>query len=122
MWSIKKSVLLNACSAAINFIPDEFMCFLGGNKKTKTIDEIIFMPTENSEHSASVNELNIPFDDTILGSLHSHPFSSNKPSKEDKRFFRKYSVNAILGYPYSIETIGFYNEKGEEIKITLLEG
>jgi len=122
MWAIKKSVLLNACSAATNFTPDEFMCFLGGDKKTKTINEIVFVPTENSEHSASVNELNIPFDDTILGSLHSHPFSSNKPSKEDKKFFRKYFINAILGYPYTMETIGFYNEKGEEIKIILLEG
>ncbi|MFA5931217.1 MAG: Mov34/MPN/PAD-1 family protein [archaeon] len=121
MWKIKKSVLINAISASNNFMPDEFMCFLGGNKKEELIHEIVFLPTHNNETSASINEYTIPFDDSIVGTLHSHPNGSSSPSTTDKKFFRKYSLNAILGYPFFIENISFYNEKGENTQISLIE-
>lgn len=121
MWKIKKSVLINAISAANNFLPDEFMCFLGGERKNELVYEIVFLPTENNEHSASINEYTIPFDDSIIGTLHSHPGSSSNPSTADKKFFRKYLINAILGYPFDINNISFYNEKGEKIPITIIE-
>ena len=121
MWKIKKSVLLNAITASTNFMPDEFMCFLGGNPKEETIYEIIFLPTHNNENSASINEYTIPFDDSIVGTLHSHPKSNSSPSLADKKFFRKYLLNAILGYPFFIENASFYNEKGENTKIQIIE-
>ena len=120
MWKIKKSVLINACSASSNYLPQEFMCFLGGNKKAELIEEIVFLPTRNSEDSASINEYSIPFDDTIVGTLHSHPSSSNNPSEADKRFFRRYSINIILKEPYFPENSAFYNEKGQRISVEII--
>ena len=119
MWKIKKTLIEDACMAAQNSLPNEFMCFLGGNKKNQTIIEVIFFPTQTSEDSASVNELNIPFDETIVGSLHSHPFSTARPSQQDKKFFTKYEINLILGYPFKVENTASYNKKGEKINTEL---
>ena len=120
MWKVKRTLLEDACLAARNFYPKEFLCFLGGDKKKEIIEEVIFLPTESSENTASVNELNIPFDDTIVGSLHSHPSGANSPSRQDKKFFLKYQVNLILGYPYTPENVAFFNKNGERTKVVLL--
>jgi len=122
MWKIKQSVLLNAILAANNFLPEEFVCLLGGDKKKNEVSEIVFVPSETSEDSASINTLSIPFDETIVGSLHSHPFTSGTASEEDKRFFGKYSLNIILGHPYTIENAQFFDEKGNRTQILILEG
>jgi len=122
MWKIKKSLLLNAIIAANNFLPTEFVCLLGGEKKTQEITEIIFVPSETSEDAASINVLSIPLDESILGSLHSHPYSAGTPSEEDKIFFSKYSLNIILGYPYLIENALFFDEKGRRIPVLVQEG
>jgi proteasome lid subunit RPN8/RPN11 len=120
MWKIKKTLIEDACNAAKNYYPKEFMCFLGGEKKTQTIKEIVLMPTENTEESASINENVIPFDETIIGTIHSHPGTSNKPSQEDKKFFKKYLINAIICKPFETTNTAFYSEKGKEIKAIII--
>ncbi|MFA6064758.1 MAG: Mov34/MPN/PAD-1 family protein [archaeon] len=122
MWKIKKSVLLNAILAANNYLPEEFVCLLGGNKKSQEITEIVFVPSETSEDAASINTLSIPFDETILGSLHSHPYSSGQASTADKTFFSKYPINAILGHPYTLENVIFFDEKGKAVQVLIVEG
>ena len=122
MWTIKESVLINAITAANNYLPAEFVCLLGGDKKNKIITEIVFVPSQTSEDAATINTYSIPFDDSILGSLHSHPFSSNGPSSEDKRFFAKYSLNIILGYPFNKEKARFFDEHGKKTQILITEG
>ncbi len=116
MWRIKKTLLEDLCVSAEGFLPEEFICFLGGNKKTKIISEIVFLPAQTSEDSAAVFENNIPFDETIVGTVHSHPFSTNTPSEEDKRLFFKYSINIILGYPYTIQNMAFLDHKSKKIR------
>ena len=120
MWKVKRTLLEDAGQAARNFYPKEFMCFLGGDKKKEIIEEIVFLPTENSQNSASVNEQSIPFDETIIGSLHSHPSGNNLPSRQDKKFFLKYQINAIMSYPYTPEGVAFYDKNGEKITVLLL--
>jgi len=117
MWKIKKSLLEDLCSTAKNYLPDEFMCFLSGDKKKETITEIVLLPNYSSSTAVMINELNIPLDDTIIGTMHSHPNSSNHASSADKKMFKKYKLNLILGYPFVIENIGFYDEKANPITI-----
>jgi proteasome lid subunit RPN8/RPN11 len=120
MWTLKKSLLEDLCSTAENYLPDEFMCFLAGDQKKEIITEIVLLPNYSSSTAVMINELNIPLDDTIIGTMHSHPNGSNHASGADKKMFRKYKLNLILGYPYTIENIAFYDEKANLIKITLL--
>jgi proteasome lid subunit RPN8/RPN11 len=119
MWKLKKTLIEDICAAAQKSLPNEFMCFLGGNKNEQIITEVVFLPTQTSKDAASVNELSIPFDETIVGSAHTHPFSTNSPSKQDKRFFAKYEINIIIGYPFIAQNAGFYNRKGERISVEL---
>jgi len=119
MWRIKKNLLLDAIHSAERYLPAEYICFLGGNRKKELVLEIIFLPSNTSETSASIDEYSIPIDETILGSLHSHPFSTNCPSRQDKKFFLKYPLNLVLGFPYSIENIGFYDQNGERINVLI---
>jgi len=120
MWQAKKSLIEDACKAAENYYPDEFLCFFGGNKEKEIITEIVMLPSYNSEESASISEAVLPIDDTIIGCFHSHPNGNNKPSQEDKKFFKKYFINAIASSPFNAENTAFYSQKGEKITIKLV--
>ena len=121
MWKIKKAVLLSAVEASWNFLPDEFMCFLSGDKKTQTINEIVFLPSSSSADAVSINDWIIPFDESILGSFHSHPNGIPFPSSADKRFFARFSLNAILGSPFAVENIRFFDYHGKRIEVSLID-
>jgi len=119
MWQIKKNLIEDACKAAQNYYPDEFMCFLGGNGKMEVVEEIVLLPNTSGQDFATINESVIPLDESIVGSLHSHPDSSGRPSSEDKRFFRRHKINIIIGYPFVIEKAKFYDSKSEPIIVEL---
>lgn len=120
MWKIRKELLKEILIAAKNSHPKEFLCFLGGNKKNENVEEFVFIPNETNNHSASVYENSTPFDETIVGTVHSHPNSTNRPSGADKKMFQKYKINLILGYPFEFEQIGAYDEKSVQIPIELI--
>ena len=119
MWRIKRSLIEDACAAAKGYYPDEFMCFLGGDGKKKAVEEIVLLPNTSGENFATINDSVIPVDDSIVGSLHSHPDSSGNASREDLRFFRRYRINVILGYPFVPENARFYSQRGERIAVDL---
>jgi proteasome lid subunit RPN8/RPN11 len=119
MWKIKKSLLEDLCKSAQMYYPDEFLCFFGGDAKNTKITEIVFMPTQTDETSASIMESNIPFDPTILGSVHSHPDSTGTPSDADKKFFSKYKINAIMGFPFIVENIRFYDSMSKRAQVLI---
>jgi len=120
-WKVKKSLLEDLCAAAQNYYPDEFMCFLGGEAKGKTITEIVFLPNTSGKNFASISEATIPIDDTIIGSFHSHPHGSPFPSKQDKKFFQRYKINAVLGFPFNLKNMNFFGGDGEKQAIKLIE-
>ncbi len=121
MWKISLSTIKDACAAAKNYYPDEFMCFLGGNEKKNIINEIVLVPTTNGEEFSSVWEGVIPIDKSILGSLHSHPGSSARPSEEDKKFFQKYSINVIIGGRFEQNDCRFYDNRANPLKIEITD-
>jgi len=113
MWKIKKQLLEEICNAAKNYYPNEFMCFLFGNKET--IEEIVLLPNTSGKDFAQISPTVIPIDEQILGSLHSHPNGSARPSEADKQFFRRHKINAIIDGSYLPERVNFFNSKGEQI-------
>lgn len=60
----------------------------------------------------------LPFDLTLIGTLHSHPSGNLSPSVGDlHNFFGK--VMVIIGPPYETENIAAFNKKGEKITVNL---
>jgi proteasome lid subunit RPN8/RPN11 len=121
MWTIKKSVLEDLIQASKNYLPDEFLCFLAGNKKAKSISEIILIPTQNGKTFSSINLYNMPIDNDLVGSVHSHPNGFTLPSKADKLFFKRFKINIIIGLNNIRTIISFYDENSQEIKVNILE-
>lgn len=117
MWKMKQNLFLELLFAAKRKYPKEFLCFLGGNSKNKTITEFIFIPNEANENSTYFLEHTIPFDETIIGTIHSHPTNNTNPSKEDKKVFQKYQINIILSFPFQKENYKVYNQKAEQIQL-----
>jgi proteasome lid subunit RPN8/RPN11 len=117
MWTIKKTLLEDLIESSMKYQPNEFMCFLGGDKKKEIVEEIVFLPNESGETFASIQVNAIPFDDSIIGSFHSHPGNSSRASTADKKFFKKYEINIIFAI-YSRE-ISFYNSEGKEIQVRI---
>jgi proteasome lid subunit RPN8/RPN11 len=120
LWKIKKSLLEDLIEASNKYYPDEFMCFLSGNKKTQEVKEIVFLPTTNGKNFASINTNIIPFDPEIIGSVHSHPNGVASPSTADKTFFRNYKLNIIIGTGNETKT-AFFNNQGHPEKIEILD-
>ena len=118
MWKIKKTLLEDLFESSRRYYPDEFMCFLSGNKKKQISDEVVFLPNTSGKTFASISESTIPLDDTILGSVHSHPTGRAMPSTADKHFFLKYDLNLIISL--SENKVGFFDSNGNAITVELI--
>lgn len=104
--------ILHVCR---NTHPKEFAGFL---RETKgTITEILLAPgTLFGKGSSVVNRWMLPIDSSICGTVHSHPSSVTAPSLNDLRFFSIFGkYHAIVGFPYTEQTIQFFNRKGEKL-------
>mgnify|MGYP003974405827 CR=1 FL=1 len=120
MWKIKRNLIEDAFEAANNFLPKEFMCFLSGDNKTQKIKEIVILPTYNGETFSSVDMNTMPLDETIIGSLHSHPNGFAVPSTADKNFFKRFKINLILGVGIQ-KNVRFFDNTAKEILIEIID-
>ncbi len=104
--------LLHACRSTH---PNEFASFL--REKKDVITEIILAPgTLFGRGGSVVNQWMLPIDSSICGTAHSHPSSNITPSPADLHFFSIYGkYHAIIGFPYTEQTIHFYSRKGERL-------
>jgi proteasome lid subunit RPN8/RPN11 len=112
--SIKQSVVDNIIDFAKANYPHEFIAILSGQAKDEklTINSLIYQPYNSSEKSSWVR-INIPSMSNVIGSVHSHPSSSLKPSNADLQFFNKNGVvHMIIGYPYRPQDIACYDSSG----------
>jgi len=119
MWKIKKGLLETLLESSQRYYPDEFMCFLGGKRKEKLLDEIVMLPTINGKNFASFQQNLVPIDDSIIGTFHSHPTGPANPSSADKKLFQKYEVNFILSL--SGQVFRAFDRNGKELLVELIE-
>ena len=62
----------------------------------------------------------MPIDYTIIGTVHSHPSPSARPSDADLQLFRKHGkVHIISSLPFSVNSWKGYDQKGKEIDIKI---
>lgn len=66
---------------------------------------------------SSFNLSMLPFDESILATIHSHPSGSLKPSIQDLNSFVG-RVIAIIAYPYiSLSSVAAYDKNGSRIRV-----
>lgn len=116
---IRRAALEFILEAGRNLYPKEFAGLLRGDKNT--IKEVLFLPdTKLRFDSASINLNMLPLDLKVIGSIHSHPGHSNRPSRADLEFFSKLGiVHGIVCQPYNFESLRFYDQDGMEVKVDI---
>jgi len=117
---IKESVLDDLYEMARNAHPNEMLAFFASSKGNKNgtviIDEIHLQAYEASDDSAHVWLSNLPMTTSIIGTVHSHPGGSTRPSDADLQFYSKLGfVHAIIAEPYRQDNIVFYDKRGRRI-------
>jgi proteasome lid subunit RPN8/RPN11 len=112
---ISRSATDGIISYSKSLHPNEAILILQG----KTSRELILIALSGPYYSGYSN-FYLPSDGSYVGSAHSHPGGSNKPSLADLNRGFYGAVSIIIAYPYDERTIAAYDRNGDklEIKIT----
>jgi len=119
---IKKELIQNIMNLANNAYPNEFMALLSGKieKSQLIISSLLMQQTKVSNKGAQMDTWSIPMTSDAVGSVHSHPSLSNKPSVQDLQFFNKHpGVHIIICKPFTKRDIKVYNSYGREMELKL---
>jgi proteasome lid subunit RPN8/RPN11 len=122
---IERDVLEDVVEIAQGAHPKEALVFFSSTKGVRggilCIDELQVQAYYASQESASVFTSNLPMTTSIVGTCHSHPSGSPQPSDADLHLFSKFGfVHAIVGAPYTLDTIIFYSKNGEKIRVEVV--
>lgn len=85
------------------------------------VDELVFpLGTMFGLGFSSFQLHSLPPDPSIIGSLHSHPSGSLKPSTQDMHNIFGV-VMVILAYPYNLSSTSAYNKSGKPLRVRIME-
>jgi proteasome lid subunit RPN8/RPN11 len=103
--------------------PNEAILILQGKttREQVVIESLVIPPFALSgPYYSGYSNFYVPSDASYIGSTHSHPGGSNKPSLEDLNRGFYGAVSIIIAHPYEDRTIAAYDRNGNklEIKIT----
>jgi len=119
MIKIKRKALEFMLSAAKGAFPNEFIGLL--RARGNAISEVLVLPGSTyAETFSSITEYLVPIDKSIIGSVHSHPSCSNKPSRADRKFFsEKGKVHVIVKYPFTESDVAVYDAEGNALSFAV---
>lgn len=120
VWGIEADVLDMINEAAKGSYPHEFAAMLRAEKGV--ITEILLLPGSiATEYSATVTLHNLPIDLSVVGTVHSHPGPSNRPSDEDLHLFGSYgNTHIITCLPFDMKSWRAYDFKGDVVNLEVL--
>lgn len=118
--SIKKKTLKMLLESAKSSFPEEFGALLRAEEGE--ISELILLPGTVTGGSHAIFQLYMrPIDFSIVGSAHSHPSGSYRPSEADLGFFHRTGfVHIIVRYPYTMNDWAAYDVDGNRIRLDVL--
>lgn len=120
VWGIEADVLDMINETAKGSYPKEFVAALRAEKGV--ITEILLFPgSMSNEHSAFMQLFHMPIDLSVVGTVHSHPGPSNRPSEEDLHLFGNYgNTHIITCLPFDMRSWRAYNYKGDVVELEVL--
>jgi proteasome lid subunit RPN8/RPN11 len=102
--------------------PHEGILILQGKiKKEEIILEGLIIPpfSLHGPYYSGFSGYELPFDLSYIGTAHSHPGGSNKPSLEDLNNYYGL-VSIIISYPYEDNNIGAFDRSGKNMELNIL--
>jgi len=103
--------------------PNEGILILKGkSKKQQIIIEGLVVPpfSTHGPYYSGFPTFDLPFDLSYVGTAHSHPGGSNKPSLEDLNNYYGV-VSIIISYPYDYNTTGAYDRNGKPMDLEIVD-
>jgi proteasome lid subunit RPN8/RPN11 len=118
---IDRALLTMINRAAQDSLPNEFVAMLRAEEGV--VQELLLLPgTLQGENSALLSLHMLPIDYTIVGTVHSHPGHSNRPSREDLQLFRRYGrVHIITCLPFNERSWKAYDHQGRPIELPIVD-
>ena len=121
VWGIRKDVLDMINNAAVETYPNEFVAAM--RAENGVISELLLLPGSISGETHATLMLHmLPIDYTVVGSVHSHPGYSARPSDADLQFFSHFgAVHIITCLPFDHTSWKAYNLNGERITLEVVQ-
>jgi proteasome lid subunit RPN8/RPN11 len=102
--------------------PNEGILILQGQtKKSNIIVNGLVVPpfASHGPYYSGFPTYDLPFDLSYIGTAHSHPGGSNRPSLEDLNNFYGF-ISVIINFPYSESDIGAFDRNGNKVHVEIV--
>ena len=103
--------------------PNEAILVLSGKttKEEIIVDGLVIPPfAESGPFYSGFAVHDLPYTIPHIGTAHSHPGGSNRPSLEDLNYFSGF-VSIIINHPYEEENIAAYDRNGGSLEIKIVD-
>lgn len=103
--------------------PNEGILILKGksNRQQIIIEGLVVPPfSTHGPYYSGFPTYDLPFDLSYVGTAHSHPGGSNKPSLEDLNNYYGV-VSIIISYPYDYSTTGAFDRNGRVMDLEIVD-
>jgi proteasome lid subunit RPN8/RPN11 len=102
--------------------PNEAIVILQGKatRERLIVEGLVLPPFASSgPYYSGFSDFHLPFDSSYIGSAHSHPSGSNRPSLEDLNRGFYGAVSIIIAHPYEDRTMAAYDRDGHRLEIEI---
>lgn len=119
--AISRSTLRMINESAIETYPNEFLATLKAEEGV--IVELVVLPgTIQGDSHGIMNTNMLPIDYTVVGTVHSHPGHSNRPSDADLQFWSHFGgVHIITCLPFDETSWKAYNSSGGRVGLEVVD-
>jgi proteasome lid subunit RPN8/RPN11 len=120
--TLKRHVADSIITYAKSCHPNEGILILQGKAKKDNIlvDGLVIPPfASHGPYYSGFPTYDLPFDLSYIGTAHSHPGGTNRPSLEDLNNFYGF-ISVIISYPYSDTDIGAFDRNGNKVRIEIV--
>jgi proteasome lid subunit RPN8/RPN11 len=116
---LKKEIIDSIITYAKSWHPNEGILIVQGKKEKNVIriTGLIIPPfSSHGPYYSGFPVYELPFDLSYIGTIHSHPSGSNRPSLEDLNHFFGL-VSLIICYPYDAVNFGAFDRNGTKLEV-----
>jgi len=102
--------------------PNEGILILQGKRKQNItfINGLVIPPfSTHGPFYSGFSGYELPFDLSYIGTVHSHPSGSTRPSLEDLHNYFGI-ISLIIGFPYDYETITAFDRNGNQLNLEII--
>lgn len=121
IFAIKRDVVRLMGEMGKESHPNEYGCAL--RAEGGVITELVLVPgMMGGDRHTFMNTWHLPIDDTIVGTVHSHPSPFPIPSDADRQFFSHFgNVHIIIAAPYDARSWRAYDLTAEPIVLQVVD-